>query len=1002
MVSIYEEYLKYHEKYVEKYGKDNTLVLLQVGSFYECYSTNFRGPNLFKVSEITNVVCTKKNKSIKEISIANPLMLGFNIISANRFISMLVLAGYTIIQIDQITPPPDVKREVTCIHSAGTMLDNLKTDSNFIVSIYIQEEIQNNGKYLICSGMSAIDLSTNKIFYYEEFSNKFDDKYGLDSSVRFLNNFSASETILTHNIQKNGIDKDALISYLELSNKTVHYNAKPDKKYSKLSYQNEFLKLIYPDCGNISPLEFLDIEQQQYMRCSLVILLDYVYEHNKKIINNLSKPQLYFEAKNLVLGNNAIYQLNIVDMNETIKKSEQSLYQIVENASTNMGKRLLKSYLVSPIVNIDELNNIYDCVDEMRKDNFYLAIEKDLNGIQDIERMEMKFALSVIHPFELANLIISYNKCGLVLNLLKKNEMFNKKFKELKFIKEFKEFIIECDNIYNIDELKNCNLSEISPHILKKGISKKVDDLQEKLLGNKNFMENICSALSGLIESRAKKNIGVVKRKVVVKKVEQEAEDDDKKEKLNIIIKQNDRDGYYLSLTKLRADSLKNSIKNNKILKIGNTDFDLSQLIFKEVNKNSTKIIFPHLEEISNDLVAIEEELKILSKEIFLENIKQHYIKYKTVFKEVTNIISFIDYIKSNAKTSVLYNYCKPTLEKSENSYIECEQLRHPIIERIINHEYVPHDISLGKDLKGLLIYGINSAGKSSFMKQIGICIIMAQAGLFVPAKKCILSPYRALYTRILGNDNIYKGLSSFVLEMLEVKAIYRRADKNTLVIGDEVCRSTELISAVSIVASTIIFLSKINATFIFATHLHEIAEMERIKVLKNVKAVHLSVEFDSKNDELVYSREIKEGSGERIYGITVAKYIMQDKAFSDMTLDIKNELTGESNTLLTDKRSKYNSSVFIHECQLCHEKSVKGNISNLETHHINFQKNCKNGFVDDKQHIKKNDAANLIILCSTCHDKIHNGEIKVDGYVMTSKRKKIKQTIIEKPVKKN
>jgi DNA mismatch repair protein MutS len=294
-------------------------------------------------------------------------------------------------------------------------------------------------------------------------------------------------------------------------------------------------------------------------------------------------------------------------------------------------------------------------------------------------------------------------------------------------------------------------------------------------------------------------------------------------------------------------------------------------------------------------------------------------------------------------------------------------------------------------------MYGINSAGKSSFMKQIGIAIIMAQAGLFVPAQSCVLSPYKSIYTRIIGNDNIYKGLSSFVLEMLEVKAILRRANENTLVIGDEVCRSTESISANAIVSSTIIHLSKVKSTFIFATHFHEIAEMKRIKDLTNVKAVHLSVAYDSVNDVLVYNRLIKDGQGEKIYGITVAKYIIQDKEFNELTNEIKNELTSDYGTLLTDKRSKYNSEVFIHECQLCHCKNIKGKISNLETHHINFQKNCKNGFVDDKQYIKKNDVCNLIILCADCHDKIHAGEIKVDGYIMTTKGRQIKTQKINK-----
>jgi DNA mismatch repair protein MutS len=284
-----------------------------------------------------------------------------------------------------------------------------------------------------------------------------------------------------------------------------------------------------------------------------------------------------------------------------------------------------------------------------------------------------------------------------------------------------------------------------------------------------------------------------------------------------------------------------------------------------------------------------------------------------------------------------------------------------------------------------MLIFGINCAGKTSLQKAVGLCAIMAQAGLFVPAKSCTLSPYKAIYTRITGNDNLFKGLSSFALEMLELKAILKRASQYTLVIGDEICRGTEHVSGNALVATSIINLSKLESSFIFATHLHEIAKLERVKSLKNVKAFHLSVSYDNKLDTLVYDRQLKEGSGDEIYGITVAKYIIRDADFINTALEIKNELTQDYGSLVSGKTSKYNSELFIHECNVCHKKNTKGAVSNLETHHINFQSNCENGFVKDKPYLKMNDKANLIVLCSECHDKIHNGTLHIDGQIMTS-----------------
>jgi DNA mismatch repair protein MutS len=289
-----------------------------------------------------------------------------------------------------------------------------------------------------------------------------------------------------------------------------------------------------------------------------------------------------------------------------------------------------------------------------------------------------------------------------------------------------------------------------------------------------------------------------------------------------------------------------------------------------------------------------------------------------------------------------------------------------------------------------MLIYGLNSAGKTVLQKSIGVCVVMAQAGMFVPANECIYSPYKSLYTRMTGSDNMFKGLSSFALEMLELKAILRRSGPYTMVIGDEICRGTEHISGNAIVATTIIELEKSSSTFIFATHLHEIAKMDRIKKLAKVKSFHISVEYDQQTDSLIYDRKLKDGDGDTIYGITVARYILNDKNFISTALEIKDEITKTHNSLISGKTSKYNKDLLIHECQICHKKDTTGFISELQTHHINFQKDCENGFAKNKQHIRKNDKANLIVICAECHDKVHHDNLDIKGYVMTSKGKKV------------
>jgi DNA mismatch repair protein MutS len=268
----------------------------------------------------------------------------------------------------------------------------------------------------------------------------------------------------------------------------------------------------------------------------------------------------------------------------------------------------------------------------------------------------------------------------------------------------------------------------------------------------------------------------------------------------------------------------------------------------------------------------------------------------------------------------------------------------------------------------------------------------MAQAGFYVASQNFTYSPYKSLYTRITGNDNLFRGLSSFSLEMVELNSILKRADKNTLVIGDEVCRGTEHISGNALVASALLKLSKCNSSFVFATHLHEMMKLEEIKNSENIKAYHLSVDINPNTLDLVYDRILKEGSGERIYGILVAKNIIRDKEFIEKALEIKNILLDNDpkSSSISVKKSRYNSSVLMDKCDVCGIKNTHKNPSILETHHINYQKDCEDGFVKSKPHIKKNQNFNLAVLCQKCHDDLHGDKLSIDSIKMTNKGRKV------------
>jgi DNA mismatch repair protein MutS len=255
----------------------------------------------------------------------------------------------------------------------------------------------------------------------------------------------------------------------------------------------------------------------------------------------------------------------------------------------------------------------------------------------------------------------------------------------------------------------------------------------------------------------------------------------------------------------------------------------------------------------------------------------------------------------------------------------------------------------------------------------------MAQAGLFVPADCFTFSVYKSIYTRILGNDNLFKGLSTFAVEMTELRSILKNANENSLILGDELCSGTESTSALSIFTAGIKYLSNKNCSFIFATHFHEIINYSEIKEINTLKLLHMSVLYDRVNDRLIYDRKLKEGPGDNMYGLEVCKSLNLPEDFLDMAHDIRNKYNNKSNVfnqnglIIEKKTSQYNSSKIKGVCEICKESE------GTEVHHLIYQKEFENGNSKGNK-LKKNHKANLINICEKCHDKIHeeNSQLKI------------------------
>jgi DNA mismatch repair protein MutS len=639
-------------------------------------------------------------------------------------------------------------------------------------------------------------------------------------------------------------------------------------------------------------------------------------------------------------------------MLDTLGKKIKCLLDIVDNTSTAMGHRYLKNMLSVPLINEDEIQNIYDITETLIQNNEYKKYKELLCSISDIEKIYRKLLIGIIKPDELYNFIQSLKVLQKINLKIQKNDTLDDFLGYSELINKIDFVINFCEETFDVEKLKiACSDNNISYY--HENVHKDIDEIYYNINSNIEFINKLGEKLS---EIAGKQNY--------------------------ISVKKNERDGYYYCITKARCKQFQERLTKITNINVNDVQINVNSIEFKPNIVGIVKIIVSEVEHASDEIVSLGKTLQGKLKNYFFEDLNKISASYNKYIRNAIAFISKFDYYVSNAHTAIKYNYTRPILDVREGAFISCKQIRHPIIERIIEHEYVAHDITIGTDkMKGILLYGLNSSGKSSIMKAIGISIIMAQAGMYVPASKFKYSPYSSIFTRISGNDNLFKELSSFSVEMTELKAIWKRSDENTLVIGDEVCRGTEHISGNAIVATTLLKLSQKKSTFIFATHLHDIIKLKEIKDAKNIKAFYLSVTFDEKNDRLIFDRTLKEGSGEEIYGITVAKYIIQDNEFTETANEIKNELTGMSGKIINTKSSKYNSDVYVNKCAVCNQEfQCKNDVMILDTHHIHQQKDCENGVVKDKKFIKKNSKCNLIVLCKSCHNKIHDGEINIES----------------------
>ena len=855
---------------------------MQVGAFFEVYALRDKlgyitGSQIEEFSRICDLTITDKQICVGS---ANVMMSGFRDYVLDKYLEKMQNAEYTVVVYVQDEATSGTTRSLSGIYSPGTYFSQTSdTITNNIMSIWIHKI---RGKIIF--GLSNIDIYTGRssVFEYDtEFSHY---SISCDELERFVHIYQPREVIIIHNVESEVLQ--TIIQHANFETRCIHLlncgvngdNLSRIKNCEKQVFQVEIFNKYF---NQVIPNEYNHwvIAIQSYC-----YLLEFIYEHNPHLVSKISEPVFENSLNRMILGNHSLRQLNILSDN---KKQRTSVANFLNRCVTVMGKRRLFNVIVSPRLDIDFLNREYEICDYLLNNYDMVEITRDkLKGLKDYEKLTRKLVLKKITPRDLAELYDSLCATKDLWGILSKDEILKQYFDERHVCELFPDGEIILDKLRSVLDFDICRdmgggSIDYSINFMNTGVDTEYDNLVDKYHGSLDALEHIRKKLNSKVQliEKSKKTNQFVK------------------------IHKTDKMGYSLVATKRRVELLKNTIKGGESIYInkpdrqtGNVNDNIREIRLYELNYHKSTgsnyvISHEHINHLCKSILVLKDNLEQHLQSLYAEFLVG-LLDYIEWLERFVDFISLIDVIYCKAFIAKEFRYCRPEIinriskdnksnKTTEQSYVNVEGLRHILIERLLTDElYVTNDVNLDSSQQGILLYGTNAVGKSSFIKSLGIAVIMAQAGFYVPCSKMTYYPFDYIFTRILGNDDLFRGLSTFAVEMLEFKAILKYADKKTLVLGDELCSGTETTSAISIFLAGINSLYTSGSKFIFATHFHEIVEFDEIISKERLSLKHMTVQYNPEEDYLVYERKLMPGPGTNMYGLEVCKALHLPEEF--------------------------------------------------------------------------------------------------------------------------
>jgi DNA mismatch repair protein MutS len=758
-----------------------TLLLFRVGDFYELF-----GEDAVIASKILDIVQThRKNGAAGKVELA-----GFPYHSLDSYLPKLVRAGQRVAVCEQLEDPKNakgiVKRGVKELITPGVSANDKTLDSrsnNYLASVY---EMKNS------IGVALTDLSTGE-FLVAQGNQTYIEK--------LIKSIKPTETIISKNYRK---------KFTALFGDDFYtYPIDPwffEEEYSKEQLFKHF---------KTETLKGFGISHMNESIVAAGAIIHYLNQSHHVDLEHINSIKRVDEQEHVWIDSFTLKNLEIIQSNHT---NGISLLDIIDNTISPMGSRLMKNWLLFPLLDLNQIIHRQEAVEFiLSNDKFHSFLNGEISKIGDLERIISKVALKRINPRELLQLSSALKSIQLIKDECQSNNH---------------QSINQYSNSFNVNndiiKLIDSHISTEAPAIASKGgiFNPGINnELDEYLSISRNSKDHLIG-----IKNRESELTGISSLKLAFNNVF----------------------GYYLEVTNTHKDKVPD------------------HWIRKQTLVNAERYITPELKEFEEKILLADSRISEIESKIYIEFIDR-LIVYVTAIQKDARIIAEIDCLNSLALLAKTNNYTKPTI--TNDFHIAIKDGRHPVIEKQLplGEDYIPNDIYLNHDDQQIIILtGPNMSGKSALLRQTALIVILSQIGSYVPAKHAEIGLVDKVYTRVGASDNISQGESTFMVEMVETASILNNLSNRSLVILDEIGRGTSTYDGVSLAWSIAEFLntSQHKPKTLFATHYHELNQLEEM----NNGIVNYHISTEEKKNKVIFLRKIKKGGSENSFGIHVAR----------------------------------------------------------------------------------------------------------------------------------